>query len=107
MRNAAINNYGDLNSRDDVGRLWENFVIVERLKYRMYHNVIASQYFWRTYDGSEVDLVEERENKLFGYEIKHQLHKKSKIPEKWSEYKNSHFTTISPASLSNFIYNEK
>lgn len=103
IRNATINNFNSLASRDDVGRLWENFVIVERLKYRSYHQISTSQYFWRTYDGSEIDLVEERDGKLFGYEIKHQSGKSPTIPTKWSQYKNSVFSTITPSTLNGFI----
>ena len=53
-----------------MGQLWENFVLMERLKRRQYQKIYASMYFWRTYSGQEIDLVEEREGKLFGYEIK-------------------------------------
>lgn len=104
IRNAAINNFNSLANRDDLGRLWENFVIVERLKYRSYQGMHLNQYFWRTYDGAEIDLVEEGSGQLGGYEIKHQINKKSRAPAKWLEYKNSHFTTITPNSLKGFIY---
>ena len=70
IRNAIINNFNPLDKRDDLGALWENFMVVERMKYREYHHIEANQYFWRTYDGSEVDLVEEREGELYGYEFK-------------------------------------
>ena len=66
IRNAVINNFNPLNKREDIGALWENFMVAERMKYREYHRIEASQYFWRTYDGSEVDLVEEREGRLYG-----------------------------------------
>jgi len=57
IRNTIINNFNFLNNRADKGALWENFFILERLKYREYHNIYANQYFWRTYDGNEIDLV--------------------------------------------------
>jgi len=84
IRNAVINNFNVLSVRDDVGKLWENFVIVERLKKRLYHNVYANQYFWRTWQQNEIDLVEEREGKLFGYEIKWKQ-KQTSIPQEWRE----------------------
>jgi predicted AAA+ superfamily ATPase len=70
IRNAVINNFNRLEIRNDVGQLWENFVIVERLKLRAYANLYANQYFWRTWNQQEIDLIEEREGKLFAFEIK-------------------------------------
>ena len=103
IRNAIINNFNFLDSRDDIGRLFENFMIVERLKYREYHQIYADQYFWRTYDGSEVDLVEEREGKLFGYEFKWKDKKWSKEPLKFLEYKNSMYKVITSKNLDDLI----
>ena len=71
IRNAVISNFNAVSDRDDVGALWENFVILERLKKRSYYRIYANQYFWRTWTHDEVDLVEEREGKLFGYECKY------------------------------------
>ena len=70
IRNAVINNFNFLDSRRDVGMLWENFMIAERMKFRLYHQIETEQYFWRTYDGNEIDLVEEGAGKLRGYEFK-------------------------------------
>lgn len=70
IRNAVINNFNFLDSRKDAGMLWENFMIAERMKFRLYHQIEAEQYFWRTYDGNEIDLVEEGAGKLCGYEFK-------------------------------------
>ena len=103
IRNAIINNFNFLDSRDDIGRLFENFMIVERLKYREYHQIYADQYFWRTYDGSEVDLVEDREGKLFGYEFKWKEKKWSKKPFNFLEYKNSSYEVITSQDLDAFI----
>ena len=66
-------------------------MIVERLKYQAYHKIYANNYFWRgTYDGSEVDLVEERDGKLYGYEFKWNPKKIRKtIPIKWAEYNST------------------
>ena len=104
VRNAIINNFNFLDSRDDIGRLFENFMIVERLKYREYHQIYADQYFWRTYDGSEVDLIEEKDGKLFGFEFKWNINKKhSRKPLKWLEYKNSSFKVITRENILGFI----
>jgi len=78
IRNAIINNFNFLDSRKDTGSLWENFMIAERMKFRFYNKIDADQYFWRTYDGSEVDLIEEKSGKLNGYEFKWSTKKISK-----------------------------
>ena len=70
IRNALINNFNSLEDRNDVGMLWENFIIAERLKCNTYHKRFVSSYFWRTYTGAELDYVEEHKGKLHGYEIK-------------------------------------
>jgi uncharacterized protein len=99
VRNAVISNYNRLELRNDVGQLWENFVILERLKKRKHLSISANQYFWRTWSGQEIDLVEEREGLLYGYEVKwsdkidsntaRTIHKSSLAPKLWTEtYQN-------------------
>ncbi len=70
VRNSLIENFAPLALRNDVGALWENFCIVERMKYLRYHQQFANQYFWRTYDQKEIDYVEEADGLLHGYEFK-------------------------------------
>jgi uncharacterized protein len=70
IRNAIINNYNNLDTRNDQGQLWENFLVIERIKKQAYKPIYANNYFWRTYDQKEIDWVEEREGKAFGYEFK-------------------------------------
>jgi len=60
IRNALINNFNTLHMRDDVGMLWENYIITERIKKQEYLGLSANNYFWRTYDQREIDFVEER-----------------------------------------------
>lgn len=103
IRNAIINNFNPLDKRDDLGALWENFMVVERMKYREYHHIEASQYFWRTYDGSEVDLVEEREGRLYGYEFKWKPREYARVLAKWKEYKGSSYQIITPDKLKSFV----
>ncbi len=103
IRNAILDNFNTFDKRTDLGHVWENFVISERMKFREYHRIYATQHFWRTYDGSEIDLVEDREGKLFGYEIKYSDTKK-KTPSKWLEYENGEFGLINKENLSGFIY---
>lgn len=103
IRNAVINNFNSINNREDLGALWENFMIVERMKYREYHRIEANQYFWRTYDGSEVDLVEEREGRLYGYEFKWKPRERQRSLPKWSEYQGSSYQVITPNEAQGFI----
>ena len=70
VRNAIIENFSPVHLRNDVGALWENFLISERLKKSEYDGLYANRYFWRTHSGAELDYVEERNGKLIGYEFK-------------------------------------
>jgi len=103
VRNAIINNYNPLDTRDDVGALWENFLFVERLKKREYERIYANYYFWRTYDQKEIDLVEERDGKLYGYEFKWG-NKRVKEPKLWKEtYSNAQYEVINRENYLEFI----
>lgn len=103
IRNSIISNYNDLDIRNDQGQLWENFVVAERLKVQEYKGIRANNYFWRTWDGKEVDWVEEREGKLFGYEFKY-----STRPQKLSRvfletYPGSTLQIINPQTYREFL----
>lgn len=96
VRNAIISNFNDLSLRDDVGALWENFMVIERLKTRSYKNIPANDYFWRTWDQNEIDFVEERDGKLFGYEFKWKK-QNTKEPKSWREtYPEATYEVITP-----------
>ena len=69
IRNAIIANFNLLDIRDDIGKLWENFLVVERLKKQSYTQIYSNNYFWRTWDQKEVDWVEERNGQLLEQEI--------------------------------------
>src|SRR3989344_3474579 len=58
IRNAVISNFNSLDSRDDIGKLWENYLVSERLKAQSYKPIYANNYFWRTWEQQEVDWVE-------------------------------------------------
>jgi len=83
IRNSIIGNLNLLNSRDDVGKLWENFLIVERMKKLSYEQKMFSQYFWRLSSGAEIDLIEETEGKLYSFEFKYGK-KFAKTPSSWT-----------------------
>jgi predicted AAA+ superfamily ATPase len=107
VRNALISNFNDPGNRDDMGKLWENFCIVERLKLRSYRPIYANQYFWRTWSKQEIDLVEEREGKLFGYEFKWNDKKADnvKVPTEWTQtyQQKAEFNVVSPNTLAEFL----
>ena len=95
LRNILIANMNPLELRNDVGMLWENYVISERIKHQKYSRMIVNNYFWRTYDQQEIDWLEEREGKLFGYELKWNPKKQPKAPKVWKEaYPESEFEVI-------------
>jgi len=103
IRNALINNFNRLHRRDDVGALWENYLASERIKKQHYQRLWSHNFFWRTYDQKEIDWVEEREGKLFGYEFKWG-DVKAKAPELWqSTYPEASFECINAKNYLDFI----
>ncbi len=104
IRNSIIAQFNGLDQRNDVGLLWENFIFMERLKHRTYSSLYANTYFWRTYDQQEIDLVEERDGGLFGYECKWSTSKKVLPPKAWkTTYQDADFTIIHPDNYLEFI----
>lgn len=103
IRNAVINNFNPLQRRDDTGMLWENYLVSERLKKQSYERLHANNYFWRTYDQKELDWVEEREGRLYGYEFKYRANR-AKPPKGWLEtYDNAEFDLIHKGNYLQFI----
>jgi predicted AAA+ superfamily ATPase len=103
IRNALINNFNDLSQRNDTGMLWENFIFMERLKTKSYKRIFSNDYFWRTYDRQEIDLIEERDGKLYGYEFKLKT-KKIKAPKAYAEaYPGSEFHVISKDNFLEYL----
>ena len=104
IRNAIVSQFNSLDDRNDTGHLFENFIIMERLKKHEYELFYGSHYFWRTYDRQEIDLVEEIENELSAFEIKWSPRKKVKIPRDWTlSYKNASFNVINRENYLDFI----
>lgn len=103
IRNAIVANFNQLVVRNDIGLLWENYMISERIKFQQYHRMIVNNYFWRTYDQQEIDWVEERDGTLFGYEFKWG-EKKVKTPGAWSRaYPESEFFVITPTNYHDWL----
>jgi uncharacterized protein len=75
IRNTILGNYNTIESRTDIGALWENFIISERIKKCNNNNELISNWFWRTTQQQEIDYLEEMNGKLNAYEIKWQKDK--------------------------------
>jgi len=103
IRNGVIDQFNDLDKRDDIGKLWENFIVMERMKMLDYKKIYGHLYFWRTYEQKEIDIVEERDGKLAGYDIKW---KKDKIkpPKDWlATYKNAEYKVINQDNYLDYV----
>ncbi|MEZ4800878.1 MAG: ATP-binding protein [Flavobacteriales bacterium] len=104
IRNALINNFNPLELRDDHGKLWENYIISERLKFQEYNKLYAANFFWRTHTQQEIDWIEDRGGHLHAYEFKWSSAKKSKTPALWSKnYPDATYSTINPENYLQFI----
>lgn len=105
VRNAVIGNMSSLENRNDVGALWENFLISERMKTISYSNSFAQSYFWRTKDKSEIDYLEETDGKLSAFEFKWNPAKAlTKCPASFaSAYPDASYKVITPDNIEEFI----
>lgn len=104
IRNAIMGDFRPLSQRNDVGGLWENFLISERLKYNSYHQFYGHSYFWRTTQQQEIDYIEEYDGQLYAYEFKWNSKKKASIPSTFSNaYPNTTFKVISPENYQEFL----
>jgi len=103
IRNGLINNFNVLDIRNDVGMLWENYIVVERIKKQEYLEIFSNNYFWRTHNQKEIDFIEERNGKLYGYEIKWG-NKKPQSPKEWKgTYSNAEYKIINRENYLDFI----
>lgn len=104
IRNAVIAQFNGLDDRNDIGALWENFITIERLKFRTYQSHYANAYFWRTYQKQEIDLIEEHSGKLFGYEFKWSPNRTVSPPSHWiATYPDAEFQVIHSDNYLEFI----
>lgn len=105
IRNAVIRNFQPLSVRTDAGALWENFVIVERIKFLYQSGIDARQYFWRTTQQQEIDLIEEHEaGVLQVYECKWSETSKARFPSTFTnQYHPASAQIITPKNISDFL----
>ncbi|MCA1741258.1 MAG: ATP-binding protein [Bacteroidales bacterium] len=104
IRNSIINDFRTPENRTDSGFLWENFIIAERLKYLSNNSILTNSWFWRTKSGQEIDLIEERDGKLFAYEIKQNPSASQKPPALFLKtYPDAEYKVITPNNANKFL----
>lgn len=103
VRNAVIAQFNDLNLRNDVGALWENFIFMELTKKTIIGGLLDSYYFWRTHTGQEIDIIKETNGALTAIECKWS-EKSARIPPLWKEaYPDTSFTTINRENYLDYL----
>jgi predicted AAA+ superfamily ATPase len=103
IRNAVIGNFDDLTIRRDVGELWENFIVSERMKINAWQHPDRQSYFWRNYNQREVDYVELENHQLSGFECKWNTKKKHKVTEAFTNsYPEAKTEVITPRNFVEF-----
>ena len=104
IRNAVIRHFHPVDLRDDIGALWENYLVSERLKMMANNNISANRFFWRTAQQQEIDYLEERNGKLSAWEFKWNPKARIKYPLTFRKaYPQAEMKTITPDNMSEFL----
>ena len=105
IRNAVIGNLSQVESRTDVGALWENYCIAERVKRLYYNDSISLSWFWRTQQQKEIDYLEDENGQIHAYEFKWNAHKSTtKCPTAFSAaYPSASYQVVTPQSIEEFL----
>lgn len=103
IRNMVIKSMNELEFRADVGALWENFLVSERMKQNKYKLKLATPYFWRTTQQQEIDYIEEVNMKLSAYEFKWNPKKRAKIPKTFTHTYQAAGAVISQDNFRDFV----
>ncbi|MFA7252376.1 MAG: ATP-binding protein [Candidatus Paceibacterota bacterium] len=103
VRNSIIQNFNEVGIRNDLGALWENFMVVERMKKNYYGNNKPNIFFWRTYDQKEIDYIEESGGKMSGFEFKWSDQKWKKPLGFLESYQDSTATLITKKNYTDFV----
>ena len=104
IRNAIIGNFNHVTSRNDIGALFENYLMSERQKYLLNHFVFAKTFFWRTTQKQEIDYIEENNERLYAYEFKWNPLKKARLSKTFSTaYPNHEFRVVNRKNYDNFL----
>ena len=104
IRNAVIGNFSLAETRSDIGAMWENFAIAERMKQINYRHPFAQSYFWRTKQQTEIDYIEELDGSLRAFEFKWNERKSLRCPLAFSNaYPDASFSVITPSNIDDFL----
>jgi predicted AAA+ superfamily ATPase len=103
LRNALINNFSALSQRNDVGQLWEQYVLSERIKNNTYNRYQPQYFFWRTYDGQEIDLIESYNGRLHAFECKWKNNNAKKPIAFDKAYPEAEFTIVDQENYLDWI----
>ncbi len=104
IRNAIVGNFNALSNRTDVGALWENFVLAERIKYMAYQQVDCKHFFWRTIRQQEIDFVEETPDRLLAMECKWNEKSKASFSSTFTDgYPQAETTVITPGNIETIL----
>jgi predicted AAA+ superfamily ATPase len=106
IRNAVLADFRPLELRDDIGKLWENYIVSEFLKRKASYSLYHRAYFWRNRNGAEVDYLELADNHLKAYEIKWNPKKAGNFRAFLSAYPEAETLTISPDNYYQHIANK-
>ncbi len=104
IRNALIANFNQVENRTDVGALWENFLVSERMKHNHYSGRWVNSWFWRTTEQAEVDYVEESDGKMTAFEFKWNSNSKMKVTKSFvNAYKEAQIEFVHPQNFEAFL----
>ncbi|MDO5581472.1 MAG: ATP-binding protein [Planctomycetia bacterium] len=103
IRNALIANFSEMESRQDIGALWENWLVSQRIIRNHYQGLWANCWFWRTANQKEIDYLEEENGVLRGFEFKWNPNAKVRIPKIFKETYNAEITTIHQDNFEDFL----
>lgn len=107
IRNGVIGNMApvSLRSPEELGHMWENFLVAERIKRNDYAGrTFVQHYFWRTQQKKEVDLIEIEDGMMTGFEIKRKEGKRVGAPASFTAaYPDARFECVTPTDLMSFL----
>ena len=103
VRNAVINAFESVNNRKDIGALWENFLVAERLKQNSYQKRLVQSYFWRTTQQQEIDYVEVSNDKIQAFEFKWNSKAKARFSTTFTNHYDSENTVITKENYIDFV----
>jgi hypothetical protein len=104
IRNALISNFSLAETRQDIGELWENFILTERIKRNTYSETWNNFYFWRSTEQKEIDYIEDSKGILKAFEFKWNTNKPGKISKSFTRaYPEAEIKIIHPENLDEFI----